>query len=170
MTSYFPSTAWLRSEADALREGLHHPNRTLLAGGTRLTVPVEGGVRRLRGLKEGDAMPDMRVSDHGRWPHVHLGAIETLYSSAPYFDHYFPGVERLLRRAPESFAELCAGSTRLLLEGVDAEKLLPALSCPSEAVREESERLRKEVDDRLSFLDPLFRFGPQAIFLLVRTF
>ena len=33
-------------------------------------------------------MKDIRISDHGRWRHLHWTALESAYKSSPYFDYY----------------------------------------------------------------------------------
>ena len=33
-------------------------------------------------------MKDIRISDHGRWRHLHWTALESAYRTSPYFDYY----------------------------------------------------------------------------------
>lgn len=167
LTPYLPSLAWLRREPQALAAARRHPNRTLLADGLLLTVPVAGGGRRFRRTPfPGETFP---LSDHGRWTHVHLGAIETLYSRTPYFPHYFPAVADILAASPQFMDQLNDSLMRFMLDAVHASELLPLMRQPARQIAEEARRLRKSVVPEVSFLDPLFRFGPEAIFLLAPT-
>lgn len=54
-----------------------------------LTVPVQNANH------PGRAMADVRIDYSRDWVHRHLGALVAAYRGAPYFEHYFPGVEAL---------------------------------------------------------------------------
>ncbi len=60
-------------------------NRCVIAsadGSLALTIPTE----RTDALK--CLMKDVRISDHGKWCHLHWTAIESAYKTSPYFDYY----------------------------------------------------------------------------------
>lgn len=60
-------------------------NRCVIAsadGPLALTIPTE----RTDTLK--CLMKDVRISDHGKWRHLHWTAIESAYKTSPYFDYY----------------------------------------------------------------------------------
>lgn len=60
-------------------------NRCIIAsadGPLALTIPTE----RTDSLK--CPMKDVRISDHGKWRHLHWTAIESAYKTSPYFDYY----------------------------------------------------------------------------------
>ncbi len=145
---YCASLAYYRGGAADIR----HCNRALIGRGVLLTVPVEGGSRSLKRLEHAcggraEAQADLRsprISLHGDWPRVHLGALEAVYGRAPFFAHYFPAVSGIIAGPPESLFGLNAA--------IDAERLLA------------------QSDPALSMLDALFRLGPEAIFLLVEAF
>ena len=81
----------LYGEAEVMLEQHDHymkqtyRNRCIIAapdGPLALTIPVEkpdGGKC---------AMKDVRISDHGRWRHLHWNALETSYRTSPFFDYY----------------------------------------------------------------------------------
>lgn len=52
------------------------------AGAQALTIPVE----RAHGSK--CAVRDLRLSDHGRWRHLHWQALVSAYDNTPYFFYY----------------------------------------------------------------------------------
>ena len=66
---------------------IRHCNRALIGRGVLLTVPVEGGSRSLKRLEHAcvgraearAALRSPRISLHGDWPRVHLGALEAVY-------------------------------------------------------------------------------------------
>ena len=76
--------------------------RTLVAGAhgqdpLTLSVPISGGASVIkRGHPEvwGGSM-------HGRWPAVHLGALEAAYSATPFFPHLRDGKYSILPGARE---------------------------------------------------------------------
>ena len=60
-------------------------NRCLIAsadGPLALTIPVE------KPLPGQNRMRDIRISDHGRWRHVHWNALKTAYQNSPFFEYY----------------------------------------------------------------------------------
>ena len=50
-----------------------------------LSVAVEGGGRQLRNL---DKIPDLKLSNHGDWRKVHLGAFESILGKTPFYRHF----------------------------------------------------------------------------------
>lgn len=60
-------------------------NRCVIAsagGALALTIPTEKS-------DEGKClMKDIRISDHGNWPHVHWNAFVAGYKHSPFFDYY----------------------------------------------------------------------------------
>jgi hypothetical protein len=60
-------------------------NRCVIAapdGPLALTVPVE----KYDGLK--CPMKEIRISDHGRWRHLHWNALVSAYENSPFFEYY----------------------------------------------------------------------------------
>lgn len=58
-------------------------NRAIIAtenGTQALIIPVEhNGVQAIR---------DIRISEHGRWRHLHWNALKSAYKKSPFFDYY----------------------------------------------------------------------------------
>lgn len=66
---------------------------------------------------------------HGRWPAVHLGALEAAYGATPFYAHLRPGLERILRSAEAGsrFATLTERLHCMSLMLLEVEALLPEL-------------------------------------------
>lgn len=60
-------------------------NRCIIAdanGPLALTIPVE------KPLPGQQLMRDIRISDHGRWRHLHWNALRSAYQRSPFFEYY----------------------------------------------------------------------------------
>lgn len=167
ITPYCAPVEWYRGVAEAFAAARRHPNRALFGGDTLLTVPVEGGARALKAHARGSGMA-LQVSLHGRWPHVHLGALEALFGRTPFFPHYFPDVAEIISRPPALLADLTGGIDRIVRRALNLDALLPLLEAPAPAVITESKRIARHTEASAPMLEALFRFGPEAIFLLAK--
>lgn len=168
---YAASLGFYRAEAEAVKDARRSPNRGrfMRIGSeeepTALTVPVEGGLKSFRhGLRRYD---ELTISDHGKWQHVHLGALDALYGRAPYFHHYFPLLESLLRHAPRRLADLNRGVDDIISRALHIDSYRSLIANPTAAVAEEARMLRGDSDSSLSMVHYLMQMGPEAIFLLI---
>lgn len=167
---YLPSTRWMRCAGKGMTLKTRDFTRTSVLGNTTagivLTVPVVGGSSAVKRLG-----PDsLKISDHGDWPRIHLGAIDAAYGREPYFQHLFPSIASLIENHPDRLMLLNMGLMSEMIGFLDYENLMPEV--------EELRRLRPErcasiagrigesVDPEHSFLEALFRHGRDAIFLL----
>ena len=148
--------------------------RTLVAGARGqepllLSVPIEGGAS---GVKHGDPA-FWRISLHGDWPRIHLGALEAAYSNTAYYPHLINQIRKIVSDVKEG--DNFALFTRQLLETIynflDIETLIPALR---NIIRENPERIRLLSEEKkpgtdadLSILDVIFKRGPETIFTLL---
>lgn len=154
--------AWLRhildgaSDTEAAAEASRRLDprrdfrRTLIgeAGNhTMISVPLAKG-------------PGLRLSDHGNWPHVHLGTINALYGRSPYFPHLFPELTEVYSQRPDTlplFAEQLHG---LVLEWMDMEAVrMIALSEGRCHAAERGKEIATYINCNISILDALFRLG-----------
>ncbi|MDE5903095.1 MAG: WbqC family protein [Muribaculaceae bacterium] len=190
---YFPSLAyyrrWMRLRvaealddvqartrllADTPRGERRRMARTLIAGAHRqppltLSLPVEGGGGMLRKGEAGR----WRISMHGRWPAVHLGALEAAYGATPFYAHLRPELERILRDADagQPFADFTLRLHTLCLGLLDTEGLLSELRRINAV---EPGRLRRLAEEKSAgihtdraFIDVIFRKGREALFTLL---
>ena len=167
---YLPSTLWMQGKVDAGGMKTRDYTRTLIESNSRqgmvLTVPVAGGssaVKRLSPRK-------LEVSEHGDWTRIHLGAIEAAYGREPYFQHLFPEIATVISGHPQQLVSLNVLLMEKMMdfigyagaiEGIRGLRNVSPERCAAIAARLES-----KIDPARSFLEPLFRLGPDAIFLL----
>ena len=70
------------------------------AGGRlSLTVNVMAGAQRL-------PVREVRIDYSKRWQHRHVEALRSAYGRAPFFEHYWPVLEPVLRRSPTFLYDL----------------------------------------------------------------
>ena len=142
--------------------------RSRIAGGALLSVPVAGGAS---ALKHGG---NLRISQHGRWQDVHLGALRAAYGRTPWFIQLYPEIDRIYSDCSEgNMADFTAALHSVVLRWIGNEATLRAAR---EMHRNENSRfeaiaseLSKGIDPDLSILDALFRLGPDVIFLLLSS-
>ena len=126
--------------------------------GQLLSAAVEGGSGRLKGRHD---VSGIRLSDHGNWPHVHLGALEARYGRAPYYQYVMPGLRRILDNPPETLAELNMRLHRHVMTFLTA---FPSDLPPG--ARERAGELKESADPALSIIDTLMNLGPETSLLL----
>ena len=138
------------------------------SGEIRLSVAVEGGSGILKRLPP----EDVRMSGHGRWPSVHLGAFNALYGRTAYFDHLYDSLTAAYNDVEGNpLYELCE-----CLHGLQTALFLPADTLRSFAMLSHAEYLRLQdicseyarvYRPCVPLLDLLMRYGPDAIFVLL---
>ena len=79
---YRADEAWIEQHESFQKQT--YRNRCLIAttqGTQALTVPVE---------RTGSSLDikDIRISDHGNWPHLHWNALQSAYGDSPFFMYY----------------------------------------------------------------------------------
>lgn len=161
---------WMQGKID--RKGLKTRDytRTLIESnapeGIVLTVPVVGGSSAVKRLKP----EQLEISGHGDWTRIHLGAIEAAYGREPYFQHLFPEIAVLLTDYPQQLARLNVLLMEKMLDFIRYAHTVGDINNLRETNPERCQaitrRLESKIDPTHSFLEPLFRLGPDAIFLL----
>lgn len=167
---YLPSLLWMRTRGEGLEMKTRDYTRTRIwsntPGGMTLTVPVAGGSSAAKRLP-----PDrLTISGHGDWTRIHLGALDAAYGKEPYFQHLFPAMAMRIECYPEKLTELNAALLAAMLEFLDYDNEMPGVlaleNAHPERFRSIAERLWRGIDPIHSFLEALFRYGRDAIFLL----
>lgn len=64
-----------------------------------LTVPVQKGKTQL-------TSGEVAVIYRDKWQQVHLRAIQSAYGRAPYFEHYFPQIEQIIKTEHKTIFDL----------------------------------------------------------------
>lgn len=68
-------------------------------GPQTLTVPLK------KGKHERQPITEVQIAYDEPWQKNHLAAIKTAYSSAPYFEYYYPSIEQLYHSAEDPLFE-----------------------------------------------------------------
>lgn len=165
---YLASLLWVQGKAGAMKTREY--TRTLIESnapeGMVLTVPVAGGAAAVKRLKPSE----LEVSDHGDWTRIHLGAIEAAYGREPYFQHLFPEIAAIITDYPQQLARLNVLLMERMMDFIGYRANIAEIRRLRESNPERcaaiARRLEAKVDPRYSFIEPLFRLGPDAIFLL----
>ena len=174
MPPYLPTlrwyAAWSRAKAEGLSESVAIMTANSLTGvkgkdfartrlpGQVLSVAIEGGAAR---LKKGAWPEFLRISLHGNWPHVHLGAIEALYGRSPYYQHLAGDIRLILSDPPERLYLLNSWMHHIISSWIQ-------IAPPEAAKRAESrgKELLAKADPNLSVIDAIMRLGPEVSLLL----
>ena len=134
------------------------PDPRTSGGSVTLSIPVRKG----SGL----------LSDHGNWPHVHLGTLNALYGRKPYFPFLYDQLQSVLANvldkdggeATQSLAGLNLELHRTVTSWIDLEAAAEALNAPLAQVCRE---FATKVNFSTSILDAVFRFGKDTVFVLL---
>ena len=90
-------------------------NRTELMsdkGRQKLTVPITAQ----HGLKI--PIQNVLIDNSTNWNIIHLRAIQSYYAYAPYFEHYFPLIEKLLNTQHTHLFDLCNQTNQLIVKAL----------------------------------------------------
>lgn len=133
------------------------------------SVPICGGASSIKKLEP----EQLIVSDHGRWPHIHLGALEAAFGSAPFFRHLHPFLEEALLDAPGAPLSLLTERLhRASIRMLGLPRILDSLSEISDAERRRFRAIAADIgnvvpDSSRPLLETLVYFGPDTIFSLL---
>ena len=167
---YLASTVWLQGKVGPRQLKTRDYTRALIESnsptGMVLTVPVAGGSSAVKRL-----IPAMlEVSDHGDWTRIHLGAIEAAYGREPYFQHFFPEIADDIVHYPQHLARLNVLLVEKMLNFIGYDEAIEDIRNLRTANQQRcaaiANRLESKIDPAHSFLEAIFRLGPDAIFLL----
>ena len=168
---YLPSIAYYRAQ---LRSELGigeapaapvPPTRAIIRGAwgeQTLTVPVEGGRRRLLHTP----FRELRLSEHGNWRHTHWQAITSAYGALPYFHFLEDAFAEIYAQPAGRLCDLCASLDEAFRHGAQLPQAI-------EWLREHPERklsLPADASDfpsHISAVELLFSRGPETVFYLL---
>lgn len=191
---YLASAGWYRAYAESLYGGASEEDAREAAtaacgltardlcramvvspsgGETLLSVAVEGGSASVKRLRP----QALRLSLHGRWPHVHLGALSACYGRTPFYLHFahelFSPIENVGENSscavglPALTGAIHDGVVRCL--GLDRaiEAFLGADACRRRRAAESGRRMADSEDFSLSAVGMLMRRGREAVLPLL---
>lgn len=161
-------------------------NRCVIAdanGPLALTIPVE------KPLPGRQLMRDIRISDHGRWRHLHWNALKSAYQNSPFFEYYADDFAPFFERKWDFLADFNEDLMHLVCQLTDlkpqTKRTTDYLAQPETGVTD----LRAHFDPQqralqdirpyyqvfaqklgflpdLSIVDLLFNMGPESILYL----
>jgi len=165
---YLPSIAYYRR---LLEQGSFElvstedaPNRTVIRGAwgeQTLTVPIEGGRRRLLHTPADLLM----LSEHGNWRHTHWQAITSAYGALPYFHYLADPFEEIYARPAGSLTDLCTSLHEVFLAQTSLRECVDWLAAnPSTLPRPADVSL---FPSHIAAIELLFARGPESVFYLL---
>lgn len=112
------------------------------------------------------------LSDHGNWPHVHLGALNAAYGRTPFFTPLFDQLSVLLGSVPESLPDLNRQMHVIITAWIDTEAVAQFIKNHwnldrHSAVIKHARELATIVNTDFSILDAIFRLGRETTLLLL---
>lgn len=168
---YLASTIWMQGKVNPKTLKTRDYTRTLIESnafeGMLLTVPVVGGSSAVKRFR-----PEvLEVSGHGDWTRIHLGAIEAAYGREPYFRHLFPEIASAIEGHPQQLTDLNVLLMERMLGFIDYPDAIESVRSLRKSSPDRCMAIARWLESRIvpahSFLESLFRLGPDAIFLLL---
>lgn len=155
---FAPSLATWRGDE---RPNTKMRNRTIIAGGQRLSIPL---------VKQSPDPNDPLISDHGRWRDVHLGAWNAAYGKYPFFIHLYPQLKAVYQtKSHSTLSHFNQALAKLIENWIPVEKMKPEINRMRQEnptryaeIRQEYETL---INAEYSIFDAIFRLGHECIFL-----
>lgn len=172
---YLPDSGWVSGLLNGSAAALSNRDltRTLVRTpgqeAKMLSVPVEGGRSSTKSLPASRLI----VSGHGRWPEVHIGALEAAYGRTPFYRHIEHEIVPILRHSPgRPLLDLNRDLFNCIRRFLRFDELLPELlrlrDTRPEWIHQLAAPMLPAFDSTLTLLDPLSRFGPDTLFLLLK--
>lgn len=167
---YLPTTLWMRGAPKSDSIKTRDLTRTLIESnspvGMVLTVPVKGGASAVKKMHP----ESLEISDHGDWTRIHLGAIEAAYGREPYFLHLFPEIAAIITGHPQFLMQMNRLLEKALMDFLNFDETFAEIRQLRESHPDRcssiATRLESKINPSHSLIEPLFRLGPDTIFLL----
>jgi WbqC-like protein family len=138
-------------------------------GKQSLSIPLK------KGKNEKQRIDEVLISYDENWPNQHLHAIQSAYGKSPYFEHYYPLIESLIKNRFEKLVELNDASLRKLLKTLrlNVDVASTSMFIPDKHSGIFTEKRYPQVFEHkfdstknLSIIDLLFNTGPEAPYYL----
>lgn len=128
-----------------------------------LSLAVEGGGRQLRDFNR---IHHLRLSEHGNWRKMHLGALEANLGRKPFFHHIFPAVERVyFNKKLENLHDFNTAIFETLLSFLLEEISISDLKKFKEVhiLKERGAEIKNRLNPEISLIDAYTSLGKEAI-------
>ena len=127
------------------------------------SLAVEGGGRQLRTFQK---LSRLRLSEHGDWRRVHLGAIEALLGRKPYYRHLENGIKEIyhnrdLQTLEEFNIAIFNYLFSFLMEDVTEFTLKQFRENP--VIKERGKEIARHIDSGISLLQAIASYGKEAL-------
>lgn len=137
-------------------------------GPLALTIPVE------KPLPGQNRMRDIRISDHGRWRHVHWNALKSAYQNSPFFEYYADELAPFYEQKWEFLADFNEELMHLMCCWLDISPAIKRTASfigaetPLYTNKEYYQVFRQKLGflPDLSIVDLIFNMGPESILYL----
>lgn len=115
--------------------------------------------------------PGLILSDHGNWPHIHLGALNAEYGRFPFFQFIIDDIATIYSPMPQNLPELNLRIHSMICRWLDMESFIGhCRDLPvDDTVFKRGMELKTKVNLNLSILDAIFRFGKNTPLILLGT-
>lgn len=132
-----------------------------------LSLAVEGGGRQLRSAEK---INDLKLSEHGDWRKIHLGALEAALGRQPFYRYLEPRINKVYRNTGINilkdfntaiFKEIYS----FLLEGITADKLREFSE--SRVLAERGKEIAEEINKDVSVVQALSCYGKETLIALM---
>ena len=184
---FAPSAAWYAAWWQARRKGLpdaesiaaaniatdisgkDYARCRIMANGNEiiLSMAIEGGAAR---LKRTSLISTARLSDHGNWRHVHLGAFEAAYGRCPFYQHLTPLIRDVYNSQEYTLPGFNAKVHHAIcsfLNIINLKNIQDITSyAGSYATKERGTEIAIGLQRELSIIDTLMKFGTESILAL----
>ena len=121
-TAYFAPIEWLSfwvQSTGCLLEAHEHYQKQSFRSRTSIAGPNGAQTLSVPVLRTAKGIQDIEISYAESWQRVHLKAIESAYSNAPFFDVLFPDVEHVLSRAHKKLWDLNLATIELYADWLE---------------------------------------------------
>lgn len=133
-----------------------------------LSMALEGGSGRLKNI---DSFEEIRLSNHGNWRKNHLGAIEAVYRKAPFYDFIIDELQEVYNNYElETLASFNGAIHDCVVKSLTGGIYSDALNNLGEknvVIIERGAEIAGHTDPTVSIIDPLMRFGPETLLMLI---
>lgn len=176
---YLGSCGWYRKWLRHRMDGTAFPQtqghalcRANMQGGQYLSIPTEGGYRRLRHTFDEDQLRDISISGHGGWMRVHPSSLRTIYGRTPFFAHYFPAMAQLYASVRQGdsltlFTYAMHDSiAAMFTDDIIGQFIVMRHEKPELFAEMAIERSIYAADD-ISIVNAIFNLGPETLFPLL---
>ncbi|MCH5229333.1 MAG: WbqC family protein [Muribaculaceae bacterium] len=124
-----------------------------------LSMALEGGGRKLRNLYD-----DLRLSEHGNWRRVHMGALEASLGKKPFYRHLEMPLRMVYQdKKLDLLEEFNLAIFKVLISFLLGEITPSQLKENNDILTERGKEIANKIKPEISLLYPLAEFGRETL-------